>query len=462
MSRLFLRVFLWFWLGSTALVLVLGLTLAVAEPEVVTTWRFIGRTAMRYLGAEVANVFERQGPGAAQRMITEAGLEGRVQLWLYDAGGRLVAGPAPLASGEDAVERALANDDAERLTESGQLLLARRTRSATGSDYVIIWEAPRPWRGTLQLSPRRLSLRVVALIFTGGLVCAVLVWQITKPIRSLRAAARRFAEGDLSVRVAGRPELQRGDELAELAREFDQMAARIQELITSQQRLLADISHELRSPLARLALALDLVRRRMGDGVPEHDRIEREIRRLNELIEQLLTLARLHARPAEQQELVDLKDLLSDVVRDSQFEAEAAGRMVTLVRSYDAMVHGSRSLLRSAFENVVRNALRHTPPGTSVDIVMEPSSGGERGAVIVRDRGPGAPPVALNRLFDPFYRVEDARDRESGGVGLGLAITRQAMLAHGGTATASNHPEGGLVVRLELSTATPTRTARHA
>ena len=200
----------------------------------------------------------------------------------------------------------------------------------------------------------------------------------------------------------------------------------------------------------------------MGDGVPEHDRIEREIRRLNELIEQLLTLARLHARPAEQQELVDLKDLLSDVVRDSQFEAEAAGRMVTLVRSYDAMVHGSRSLLRSAFENVVRNALRHTPPGTSVDIVMEPSSGGERGAVIVRDRGPGAPPVALNRLFDPFYRVEDARDRESGGVGLGLAITRQAMLAHGGTATASNHPEGGLVVRLELSTATPTRTARHA
>jgi two-component system sensor histidine kinase CpxA len=454
MSRLFLRVFLWFWLGSTALVLVLGVTLAVAEPEVVATWRFIGRTAMRYLGAEVANVYERRGQDAAQQTIADASREGRVRLWLYDASGRLVAGPAPLASEQDAVERALANEDAERLTESGQLLLARRTRSASGSDYVIIWEAPRPWRGAFQLSPRRLSLRVVALILTGGLVCAALVWQITKPIRSLRSAARQFADGNLSVRVSGRPELQRGDELADLAREFDRMAGRIQELITGQQRLLADISHELRSPLSRLALALDLVRRRIGEGVPEHDRIEREIRRLNELIEQLLTLARLQARPDELREPVDLGELLNDVVRDSQFEADAAGRTVTVVRSYDVMVHGSRSLLRSALENVVRNAIRHTPQGTTIDVVLEPSDGG-RSAVVVRDRGPGVPPDALNRLFDPFYRVDDARDRESGGAGLGLAITRQAMLAHGGTATALNHPEGGLVVRLELSNARP-------
>jgi two-component system sensor histidine kinase CpxA len=295
----------------------------------------------------------------------------------------------------------------------------------------------------------RFVLRLAALLLVGGAVCWVLVWQITKPVRTLQTAARRFADGDLAVRVSGNPELQRGDELAELAGEFDRMASRIQALVTSQQQLLADISHELRSPLARLSLALDLARRRLDAAAPEHARIEREVQRLDELIERLLTLASLQGRHEHPRESIDLQELVRDVARDASFEARAANREVAVSAECAATVRGTRHLLRSAIENVVRNAVRHTAEHTTVAISLACDDAG-RVAVIVRDRGPGVPAEALDRLFDPFFRVDDARDRERGGVGLGLAIARQAMAAHGGTARAENDPAGGLVVRLEL------------
>jgi two-component system sensor histidine kinase CpxA len=229
------------------------------------------------------------------------------------------------------------------------------------------------------------------------------------------------------------------------------MAGRIEDLVKSQQQLLADISHELRSPLARLSLALDLARRRLGDGVPEHQRIEREVQRLNDLIEQLLTMTRLHGHPDQfAAEALDLRGIVHEVAEDARFEAEAGGRWVVVAGDCDTRTRGNRALLRSALENVVRNAIRHAPPNTEVTIQMERLSGSGRLLITVRDRGPGVPALALGRLFDPFFRVDAGRDRNSGGVGLGLAIVRQAMLAHGGNASAQNHPGGGLVVELEL------------
>jgi two-component system sensor histidine kinase CpxA len=402
---------------------------------------------MRYLGSQIANVYETKGEAAATAMIADVTREGRFRVWLYTIDGDFVAGPSRLADA-DAVLSAGARDDAER-TVGAESLLARAATSASGARYVIIWEAPR-WLRT-QFSPLRLSMRLVALILTGGAVCALLTWQITKPIRTLRHAARRFADGDLTTRVSTAPELRRGDELTELARDFDHMAARIEEFVTSQQQLLADISHELRSPLARLSLALDLARRRLGDDVPEHQRIEREIQRLNALIEQLLTLAGLQRQSDPLgRETVNMRELVHDIAQDARFEAEAAQRTLVVERECDASMRGNRALLRSGIENVVRNAIRHTAEGTTVRIAMEPQNGAERLAITVRDHGPGAPAAALHRLFDPFYRVDEARDRSSGGIGLGLAITRQAMLAHGGNASAENHPDGGLLVTLEL------------
>jgi two-component system sensor histidine kinase CpxA len=233
------------------------------------------------------------------------------------------------------------------------------------------------------------------------------------------------------------------------------MAERLEQLVSSQRRRLGDVSHELRSPLARLEVALELARRRAGDSAAEAlDRIGRESRRLDELIGQLLSLERMSSHEAESdRRRVDLGRLLGEVVADARFEAETGGRTVTLFVERDATVLGSAELLRSALENVVRNAVAHAPAGTAVDVSLAVTGAAEqRGAALitVRDRGPGVPEVELGRLFEPFHRVSEARDRQSGGVGLGLAITRRAVEWHGGTVAASNHPDGGLEVAIRL------------
>lgn len=179
----------------------------------------------------------------------------------------------------------------------------------------------------------------------------------------------------------------------------------------------------------------------------------REVERIDGLIGQLLTLARLRADAHQPQlESIDLRELVREVAQDSRFEADGRGRTVTLDGEVDARVRGDRGLLRSAIENVVRNAIRYAPEGTAVSIAMQAiaDARGPRTTVVIRDRGPGVPPAMLARLFDPFFRVDDARTPTSGGAGLGLAITRQAMVAHGGSATVENAPDGGLIVRLEL------------
>jgi signal transduction histidine kinase len=447
-GRLFLRIFLWFWLASTCLLLVFVASVVLVRPDVITSWRAIGQTAMLYLGRQVAEAYEQAGAPAAEAVMTNISRDARFRVWLYAADGRAVGQPAPIKNPSELVTRVLGSDDVER-AGAGTFLLARRVSSPSGKPYVFVWESP--LRVRLPVDRLQFSLRTIALIATAGVVCWWLTWQITKPIRTLRGAARQFSRGDLTVRVSGRRELRRGDELSDLAREFDDMAARIQELLTAQQQLLADISHELRSPLARLSLALDLARRRLGDGVPEHERIGREIQRLNDLIEQLLTLARLQGQSRQgQSDTVGLRELVHEVAQDARFEAEASGRRVVVTDDCDVSIRGSRVLLRSAVDNVVRNAVRHSPEHSEVTISMERDELSRRIAVVVRDHGPGVPPHALSRLFDPFYRVDEARDRASGGIGLGLAIVRQAILAHGGDAVAQNHPDGGLVVRLEL------------
>jgi two-component system sensor histidine kinase CpxA len=363
----------------------------------------------------------------------------------------------PVEGLQSLVGAAFQNGEAESRTDRRTVLLAHLLSSDSAHQYVIVWQAPARFeRG---LFTTRFLLRLLSLIVTGGIVCVWLTWYITQPIRRLREATRRFSHGDLGTRVSHARDLRRGDELSDLARDFDEMAARIEELVTAQQQLLADISHELRSPLARLSLALDLARRRLGDGVPEHRRIEREIQRLNDLIQRLLTLAQLQTDPSHSQiETVDLRGLVHQIADDASFESQAKNKSVAVKEYCDASVRGNALLLRSAIENVVRNAVRYSPEGGEVAIDMRSTPDMKRVMITVLDRGPGVPAASLHRLFDPFFRVDPARDRDSGGVGLGLSIVRQATLFHGGSVTAQNHPEGGLIVRLEF----PTESSPHS
>jgi two-component system sensor histidine kinase CpxA len=291
-------------------------------------------------------------------------------------------------------------------------------------------------------------MHMLAVTLTGGLFCYWLARHLTSPVEKLRAATQDLAAGNLSARVL--PTMgKRRDELASLAADFDLMAEKIEALINSQRRLLGDISHELRSPLARLNVALELARQRAGaDASSALERIQHEAENLNEMIGQLLALTRLESgAEGLRKTAFDLVELVSAITADAQFEAGSRNRAVRFKASSHCTIVGNELLLRRAIENVVRNAVQYTAEGTEVEVELR----AEAGAVItIRDHGTGVPENALVEIFRPFYRVDDARDREAGGVGLGLAITDRAVRLHGGSIEAANQPTGGLVVTITL------------
>jgi two-component system sensor histidine kinase CpxA len=281
---------------------------------------------------------------------------------------------------------------------------------------------------------------------TGVVFCYFISRYLTKPLSKLGEAAAKIAEGRLDTRVD--PSLRgRRDEIADLARNFDRMAERIEALITGQRRLLGDVSHELRSPLSRLIVALSLVKQGPAEEAAENlDRIALEARRLDTLIGQLLALTRIDSgvdrgSPAQ----FDLTTLVQEVANDGDFEARARDRSVVIKQADACTVSGFEELLRSAVENVVRNAIRHTAEGTAVEISLH--VGHSRALLQVRDHGPGVPESMLSEIFLPFRRVTTGN---SDGAGLGLAIAERAVNVHRGMIRAMNAPKGGLLLEIDL------------
>jgi signal transduction histidine kinase len=275
------------------------------------------------------------------------------------------------------------------------------------------------------------------------LLCYLFAWYLTKPLRKVEMAIEKFGQGDFSARAHST----RRDELGQLAGTFDQMAERIQNLMVAERRLLLDISHELRSPLARLGVSIELARTGANRDAAL-DRIQKESDRLNALVGELLQATRAEVDPGTlRAQAVRLDELLADVVNDGSVEAAARGSVVHLDTPGPVTISGDAELLRRASENVIRNAIRYAPPETSVDVKLTRDSSAVH--ISVRDYGPGVPEEALSRIFDPFFRVEQDRNRTSGGVGLGLAIARRAVELHRGKLRARNsHP--GLLVEIAL------------
>jgi signal transduction histidine kinase len=284
------------------------------------------------------------------------------------------------------------------------------------------------------------DLLVVALVV---MLCYALARHLTSPLRRLRWAVDRLGRGDFTARA----EESRRDELGELAASFNRMADHIQTLLAAERRLLFDISHELRSPLARLSVAVELARTDETNA-PPLDRIQKEADRLNSLIRQMLEVTRSEGEPSRlQAEDLRLDELVDELVDDCAIEAQAHGCALDLVSSGPVTLSGDSELLRRAIENVMRNAIRYAPAESKVHVTLE--NGGGWAKIRVRDYGPGVPEEALPRLFDPFYRVEQDRDRKSGGVGLGLSIARRAVELHRGKMRASN-ASPGLLVEIDL------------
>src|SRR5271168_4299241 len=320
--------------------------------------------------------------------------------------------------------------------------------AADGSIYTVLLVPRRPSIfGALSLPAISLTILAIALVVS-ALASWWLAEHLTAPIRRIQEGARALASENLAVRVSAGLE-DRKDELAVLARDFDAMADQLRANRSATTRLFRDVSHELRSPLARMRVALGLARQPPADLTRQLDRLEREIERLDALISQVLKLARLQGTDILMaRERFDCDEMIEEVVRDANFEGAVKNCRVNLQGAANAAILGNRELLRSAIENVLRNAVRYSASESEVCVSIARLNSGLE--MLIRDRGAGVPPADLERIFEPFYRVAESRDRDSGGEGIGLAITSQVMKAHGGRAEANNPAGGGLEVRLSL------------
>lgn len=462
MRSLFLKIFLWFWAAMALVVLALIIATATTQSDPVEArWRYMTGTAVRIYAQTAAEVYERGGHDALVIYLRRVEQSSHMRTALYDErSGQLWGGGASAGAEHFAEVARRARHNGETLFEFSArpqpvALIAHRVNGA-GGVYVLVGEMPRDRFSWLLAEPDALVFRLMVVLLTAGLVCYGLARYLAAPVETLRAGVRRLAGGDLSARVGARVGTRR-DEIADLSHDFDRMAERIESLVMSQRRLLGDISHELRSPLARLSVALGLARRRAGEdaqGVAGAlDRIEREAERLNGLIGQLLTLTRLETDEDELQRTpIDLQDLVRQVAADADFEAQPRNRGVRVVVDEECSFAGDAELLRSAIENVVRNGVRYTAEHTNVEVSLRCPAGGDDSGIrlSVRDHGKGVPEEALKDIFRPFYRVADARERRTGGTGLGLAIAERAVRLHGGTVEAANASGGGLIVELRL------------
>ena len=453
MRSLFLKIFLWFWF-MMVLIDVASFAVWILQPEIVVTrWQSATSNALSLYAQQAVDTYDRTGPAGLNEFLNRLHRSANISAFVFDEAGKPLNGNPPVdASG--LATAALRNNTQKLEIHGNQAFGATIAEGPSKNKYALVAVFPRPRPLGALLPPfRSQPLRWILPIIISGVICYLVAMYLTRPIVQLRTATRSLASGDLAARAS--PQLRhRRDEIGQLVGDFNQMADRIEALLTSQRQLISDISHELRSPLARLSVALELARKKTPpDAAGLLDRIEREAERLNEMIGKLLTIARLESeKQLPEQSVVKLSELIQETADDASFEARSRNCGVKLSQASSCATQGSPDLLRSAIENVVRNAVRYTAEGTEVEISLSCNKNGGHGwAVIqVRDHGPGVPEAELRNLFRPFYRIEDARERQRGGTGLGLAITERAIQLHGGSVRARNAEGGGLLVEMRL------------
>jgi len=452
MKSLFLRIFLSFWLAM-GLIVVSGAALTAF-----LAWQRIGT---------IQNIDSSDVADRALVALKDGGLPGLQnwtrQAWANETGMRTYVIDM---HGVDVLHRPLTDRIERRVRQMGSLgFLAdadgnppplipdplRWNPQIVGPDgavYTVLFS----YIGWSQLDmlggPGAIWYLLLIALGVSALACWWLSHYLTRPVTALQANARALASGNLTTRVD--PDIaHRKDELGVLAREFDQMAERLRLLLASKETLLRYVSHELRSPLARLRVALSLARREGADTKKEMDRMERETERLDTLIGQILRLSSLQSDdPSMIPQRVELAHLLSEVVEDARLEARADDKLVEFNPAVQAEVVGNHELLRSAIENVIRNAIRFTDKQSKVDIGLRVQA--EQAIVTIRDQGCGVPEHELEKIFEPFHRVPGASQRDSTGGGLGLTIAARVVAVHGGKVHARNAPDKGLIVEIAL------------
>ncbi len=492
MRSMFFRLFLSFWL-----IMILG---GAASVAVISTFRHLSIESMkgdmtRGIDENLAKLIVLSGQAAwemykcggreeYEKYIDGLAAGARTRISLVRDDNRVITGEKITDALEQLADSVRKNNEVSLRKSGDTLTVAKYLTAEDGGSIVVIgvhtlWPPPgRPHEGWAAIFPigpppgmppplegrapvvlsrffppflgRGEIVRSIIMLLVVSGACYLLARSLTTPIRKLQKTAQQIAGGDYTARV-GKSLGKTGDEITDLGHDFDIMVERTEALISTRKRLLRDISHELRSPLARLNVALALAKKRLdAEDDSSLNKIGRESDRLNELIGHLLILTRLESGagiPAV--ESVNLTGLLRDVAGDVDFEAASNERGVKVISSQEVFVTGSRELLRRAIENIVRNAAQYTAKNTSVEISL--SAGRKEAEITVVDYGPGVPEQDLPHLFEPFYRVAKARERQTGGVGIGLAIAEQAVKVHGGRVIAWNGEDRkGLIVTIIL------------
>jgi len=445
MGRLFWKFFFTFWLALLAAGLGVGVAVWLHNQANAELDSGIDRGPPAvHLVRSSSLILKYSGVAALKAFLQQSRDDPLVELYVVDANGQDLLG-------REVQPHVLAQAKAQAV--SGQQPVVALEMMASDGKAYLFFAARRPQAAGEDLRPMRPRppsplFPIAAGIIASLVFSALLAWYFSKPIRSLRSALGAAAQGDLGQRIAARMG-GRHDELADLGQLYDHMAERLRALMDAQQRLLHDVSHELRSPLARLQAAIGLARQDPTKMEATLDRLEREAMRLDDLVGELLTLSRLEAGTVGTDlESVDLVELAEAIAEDARFEAETAFRELSFQGSGTALAEVQGELLSRAFENVIRNGIKYTRINTAVEVEASLTADGKHFRLMVADRGPGGPDQELESIFEPFYRGRNGH--ATAGYGLGLAIAIRAVEAHGGTLLAHNREGGGLVVEVRV------------
>ena len=444
MRTLFWKIFLSFWAVVAATIV--GALFFRPEAHL-RAWQSLLSDAFAIQAQNLVQTYERGGEPELGRFLQRLRQGPYDQIFLLGAAGQDLAGQEVPPQAKEIAERASADGKVQFVRLRDRAMLAERVVSSGGAHYIAVCR----FSHVPGLTEPPLLRGLPIAMALSGIVCFWLARYLSSPIVRLRNAAQQLAGGNLAAR-AGKQLSNRHDEIAEMVRDFDQMAAQIESLMDAQKRLISDVSHEFRSPLTRINLAAELIRNVDGPAVKTAiARIEKETERLNSMISNLLALSKIDAGESlADQKTVDVTDLLRKIVADADFEAHDRNCHVVLRGSEDSTTVGSPDLLRSAVENVIRNAIRYTAEDTEIEVSLacETNDDASTATITVRDHGPGVPKSSLDDLFRPFFRLDESRERSTGGVGLGLAIAQRAVKLHGGEIKARNNTGGGLEVTI--------------
>ncbi|MGB2064623.1 Sensor protein CpxA [Marinomonas gallaica] len=434
MKNTFLRVFL-VVLFSNMIVVAIGLGVV----DFVEDRDQVSADVLGDIGVSLVSTYEKSGTSALQEQARQYEQQLQGSIFIYQENGRPLLRPLP----RNFREQSSIDSDTESKEDQKASADARRSQfiqviGASNVQYLLVF---RPQDNNDAISPWAIALLSLLGLFVSS---GILAYWLMGPLLKLQRITRSFGQGDMTARVDDRL-VKRNDAIGNLAREFNEMAGRIETLLSSKERLLRDVSHELRTPLARIEVALTIAEDKHGMPTQQSylDRIRNELHELDELIGQVLTLSRLEAASMQKGE-IDVQVWLGDIVADVQFESQLRGITIEKTGDLPKTLHGDSVQLRHAVENVLRNACFYSGEGCKVEVCSKEVD--KRAVISIKDNGPGVADEMLEKIFHAFFRSSSARESNSGGFGVGLTIAKRIVQAHNGEIQAFNRPEGGLEV----------------